>query len=194
MEAQRNISPHRDHSGAKLHKDDGAKSQRDLSHIQGWGADLDHANRPAYPMERTPPRLEGVHWTDPEDQPLRMKVYHSTERPGITPVFGTSAPPTGLSGKIRDVAYKLSENDIRHWLLLLLADRVNVVEGIGQDLLSGHIPNILGEMGINAELKHNRAGFARKAMVAAAVFGIGYYLLGRKRRHTYRTPPRAYEY
>ena len=26
------------------------------AHIPGWGADLDPANRPAYPKERTPPR------------------------------------------------------------------------------------------------------------------------------------------
>src|SRR3712207_7304024 len=31
--------------------------QRNL-HIQGWGADLDPADRPAVPMERTPPRLD----------------------------------------------------------------------------------------------------------------------------------------
>lgn len=29
--------------------------------IPGWGADLDHANRPAYPMERMPPRLPHAH-------------------------------------------------------------------------------------------------------------------------------------
>ena len=126
---------------------DSRKSAAGHSHIKGWGTDLDHKNRPAYPMERTPPRLEGLDWHDVEDQPLRMKIYHSTERPGITPVFGTSTPPTGLSGKIRDIAYRLSENDVRHWFLLLFADRVNVVEGIGHDLLHGRIPNIFSEMG-----------------------------------------------
>lgn len=158
------------------------KSREDLSHIQGWGADLDPADRPAYPMERTPPRLDNVHWDQPEQQPVNMKVYHSTERPGMTPVFGTSAPPKGLSGRIRDFAYKLSENDIRHWLLLLFADRVNVVEGIGEDLMQGHVPNVLSEMGIKAEWRHNRAGLVRKAAIASAVVGIGYYLMTRKSR------------
>jgi hypothetical protein len=115
-----------------------------------------------------------------------MKVYHSVERPGITPIFGTSTPPTGLSGKIRDVAYKLSENDIRHWLLLMLADRVNVVEGIGEDLSRGHIPNIFAEMGARAELRYNPMGFARKAVIASAVVGIGYYLIKRRGMRTYR--------
>ncbi|HYD97236.1 MAG TPA: hypothetical protein VEC01_18065 [Noviherbaspirillum sp.] len=156
----------------------------DYEHIQGWGADLDHKNRPAYPMERTPPRLEGLHWERPEDQPLNMKIYYSTERPGVTPVFGTSTPPSGLSGKIRDIAYKLSENDIRHWLLLLFADRVNVVEGIADDLMRGHIPNVLAEMGAGAEFKHNRAGFVRKAVIASAIVGAGYYLYRRKARRS----------
>ena len=151
--------------------------------IPGWGADLDRKNRPAYPMEPTPPRLEGVHWDQPEQQAAHVEVFHSTERPGLTPVFGTSTPPRGLSGRLRETAYQLSENDVRHWLLLLLADRVNVVEGIGDDLARGHLPNIFGEMGIRAELRHNPAGLARKVAIAGAVAGIGYYLLTRRKSH-----------
>jgi hypothetical protein len=157
------------------------RPKRDLSHIQGWGADLDHANRPAYPMERTPPRLDNVHWDVPEQQPVNIKVHHSIERPDITPVFGTSTPPTGWSGKIRDFAFTLSENDIRHWLLLLFADRVNVVEGIGQDLREGHIPNVLSEMGIRAELKHNPVGLAAKVLVVGGVIGLFYGMRQRKK-------------
>ena len=102
--------------------------------ITGWGADLDPANRPGVPKERTPPRLEGVHWDEPEQQPVRVEVLHSTERPGLTPVFGTAVPPSGLSGVIRRRAFRHSENDLRHWLMLLAADRVNVVEGLLEDL------------------------------------------------------------
>jgi len=104
--------------------------------IHGWGADLDKSNRPAVPMERTPPRLEGVHWKQPAQQPLAVRVFHSIERPGITPVFGTSVPPKGLSGYIRKIAFKRSENDIRHWLMLMFADRINVVEGMIEDAVS----------------------------------------------------------
>lgn len=154
---------------------------RDFSHIQGWGADLDHSNRPAYPKERTPPRLEKVHWDQPEQQKTRMKIYHSTERPGITPVFGTSVPPSGISGKIRDYAYTFSENDIRHWMLLLFADRINVLEGIGQDIRSGHIPNLFAEMGMKAEIRHNPMGMAQKALIASAAVGLGYFLMRRRR-------------
>src|SRR5436309_1230257 len=134
-----------DGAPAYIEKTDPVERQnrhRDTSHIHGWGADVDPENRPAVPKERTPPRLEGVHWHEPEQQVARVKIHRSTERPGITPVFGTSTPPSGVSGVMRDVAFKYSENDIRHWLILLGADRVNVLEGLLDDLAHGHIPNL----------------------------------------------------
>jgi hypothetical protein len=152
----------------------------DTSHIHGWGADVDPANRPAVPMERTPPRLDNVHWDAPSQQEPTVKIYHSTERPGITPVFGTSTPPSGLSGMMRDLAFKYSENDLRHWLILLAADRVNVGEGLLSDLAHGHIPNIFAEMGMRAEWRYNRAGFIRKALIASAVVGTAVYLMRRR--------------
>lgn len=157
------------------------RSAEDMSHIPGWGADLDRANRPAVPMERTPPRLDNVHWEAPAQQEPRIKVHHSIERPGITPVFGTSAPPSGLSGKLRDVAFRYSENDLRHWFILMAADRINVGEGIVQDLAHGHVPNVFAEMGAAAEWRHNRAGFIRKAVIASAVVGLAVYWLRRRR-------------
>jgi hypothetical protein len=155
--------------------------QHAMSHIQGWGADLDEKNRPAYPMERKPPRLEGVHWHEPEQQQSTVKVFHSTERPGITPIFGTSVPPTGLSGKLRTWAYGFSENNILRWLILMFADRVNVVEGVGEDIRHGHFPNVPSEMGLRAELRYNAAGFAKKVVVTAAVVGVVAYLCKRRK-------------
>jgi hypothetical protein len=96
--------------------------------IPGWGADLDRANRPAVPMERTPPRLEGVHWEQVPPQPQRVEILKSTEHFTMPPVFGTSAPPHGVSGWMRRCAFHHSENDLRHWLMLMAADRVDVVE------------------------------------------------------------------
>ena len=105
----------------------------DHSHIPDWGVDLDPSQRPAVPMERTPPRLEGVH-QHPAQQAQTVEILHSIERPGITPVFGTSVPPSGVSGWIRRRAFQRSESDMRHWMLLLLADRVNVAEGLLDDV------------------------------------------------------------
>jgi hypothetical protein len=152
--------------------------------IKGWGADLDKKNRPAVPMERTPPRFIHQHEGQIEQQAETVEVLVSTERPGVTPIFGTRQPPSGVSGMIRRAAFKTTENDLRHWLLLLLADRVNVVEGLVDDLAHGHVPNMLGEMGIKAEWKHNPAGLVKKAAIATALVGTAVYLMkGRKQRY-----------
>jgi hypothetical protein len=156
--------------------------QRDGRDVPGWGADLDHAHRPAYPMERTPPRLENVHWERPPEQanPRGIRVFHSTERPGLSPIYGTSTPPRGLSGAMRALGYRFSENDLRRWLVLLMADRVNVAEGILEDLAHGHVPNVFKEMGGPAEWRYNRAGFVKKALVVSAAVGLAVYLLRRR--------------
>lgn len=162
--------------------DPATRQRRPPEGIQGWGADLDPAARPAVPMERTPPRFVNVHWDDIEPQRPTVKVFHSTERPGLTPVFGTAQPPSGVSGRIRAGAYRFSENDLRRWLMLLFADRVDVVEGIIDDLSRGHVPNLFQEMGGPAEWRYNRAGFIRKAFIAGAVVGVLCYMNGRRRR------------
>jgi len=105
----------------------------DHSNILGWGADLDPSRRPAVPMEHMPPRLQGRRPMAPAQQPETVEILHSIERPDITPVFGTSVPPRGLSGWMRRRAFRRSESDVRHWMLLLAADRVNVVEGLLSD-------------------------------------------------------------
>ena len=155
------------------------------AHIPGWGADLDHANRPAYPRERMPPRLEGVHWDQPEPQPAHIEVLKSIEHPTRPPIFGTGPAPSGLIGSIRRYAFGFSENDLRHWLLLLFADRVNVGEGLVSDLARGHVPNILGEMGLRAELKHNPGGATRKALMVASIAALA-YAVHRARRSSSR--------
>jgi hypothetical protein len=39
-----------------------------------------------------------------------------------------------LSGRIRRKAFQHSENDVRHWMMLLMADRVDAAEGMVDDL------------------------------------------------------------
>lgn len=152
------------------------------AHIPGWGVDLDPAHRPAYPKERTPPRLPGGQASPPLQQLQQVEVLHSTERRGITPLFGSSVPPSGVSGRLRRIAFRYSENDLRHWLLLLFADRVNVFEGLGDDLRQGRVPNLYAEMGGAAEWRYNRAGVLRKALVVTAVVGLAAYLLSQRSR------------
>ena len=46
----------------------------------------------------------------------------------MPPVYGTAQPPHGLSGRLREVAYRYPDHVMRHWTMLLLADRVDVWE------------------------------------------------------------------
>lgn len=123
----------------------------DRSQIPGWGADLDRARRPAVPMERAP-REDDAHWAIPPAQEPTVEVLHSIERPGLTPVFGTACPPKGLSGKIRRRAFRHSESDLRHWTMLLFADRVNVVEGLLEDVGKSRRTHSLAIVGVAAVL------------------------------------------
>ncbi|MBC3538443.1 hypothetical protein ACFSC6_16345 [Rufibacter sediminis] len=161
---------------------------KDYSHIKGWGIDADPKNDPTYPMKRrTNEEHLGYSWERPTLQPQTVEILHSNERPNVTAVFGTSTPPSGLSGMIRRLAFKKTENDYGHWLPLILADRINVVEGIIEDLRSGHVPNIFAEKGYKAEWKYNRGGLLRKAAVAAILsYGVvAYFRAKKKRKHNY---------
>lgn len=153
------------------------RTREQLTHIKGWGADLDRKNRPGVPMERTPPRYTPADMATPPAQEQKVEVLVSNERPGITQIHGSVQPPSGLSGMLRRVAFKYTENDLRHWLILLGADRINVVEGIVEDLAHGHVPNILGEMGIKSEWQHNKKGLATKVAIAGAIGAAAYLLL-----------------
>jgi len=148
--------------------------------IPGWGMDADPENDPTYPMKRhTDADHQRLDYEKAPQQPENMEVLRSIERPTITRVFGTSVPPKGLSGAIRRRAYKYSESDGRHWMMLMLADRVNVIEGIFDDLRQGTIPNIWAEKGWSAEWRTNRRAAMRKLTAAVVVAGILIVLLAR---------------
>jgi hypothetical protein len=151
------------------------------SQLPGWNIDNDPENDPTYPMRtRTPDDHKGYSWERPTQQPITIEVLHSIERPNITAVFGTSVPPNGLSGVIRRFAFKYSESSYLHWLPLLLADRVNVVEGVLADLAHGQVPNIFAEKGYPVEWKYDRKGLIIKLATAAAIAGGVVVLLSSK--------------
>lgn len=159
------------------------KTGKEYSHIKGWGVDADPKNDPTYPMKkRNNQEHEGYSWERPSQQPINVEVLHSNERPNITAVFGTSTPPSGLSGIIRRVAFTYSESSYGHWLPLMLADRINAVEGILGDLSQGHVPNIFEESGRKAEWQPNRKSRLRQAFVGVVVasFAIAYLRGGRR--------------
>ncbi|WP_127479521.1 hypothetical protein [Nocardioides pantholopis] len=121
--------------------------------IPGWGADLDPADRPSYPRERFDPGATGAHWELPEQQEERWPRERSIEHARLTPVFGTSCPPKGLSGALRKYAYRRhSEAKAAHWLILLAADRVDMVESAVASAARGRPDNPIAETGIRAEI------------------------------------------
>jgi hypothetical protein len=155
---------------------------KDPSQIKGWGVDADPKNDPAYPMKN---RNDGEHagyaWERPQQQPITVEVLHSNERPDVTSVFGTSTPPSGLSGGIRRFAFRYSESSYGHWLPLMLADRVGVAEGVLGDLKRGRVPNVFAERGWKAEWKHDRTSLVRRILVRAVLIlaAVAYF---RRRR------------
>ena len=155
---------------------------QDYSHIIGWGVDADPTNEPTHPMKKyTGDDHNRSNWERPPLQQVNVEVLKSNERPNLTAVFGTSAPPSGLSGQIRRHAFKYSENSYGHWLPLILADRVNMIEGIIDDIKGGHFPNIFAERGWNAEWKYNSRGVIQKVIIGAAVTTALLLLLKKKK-------------
>jgi hypothetical protein len=156
----------------------------DPSQVKGWGVDADPENDPTYPMKnRNNGEHEGYSWERPAQQPVDVEILHSNERPNLSATFGTSTPPAGLSGAIRRAAFKYSENSYAHWLPLMLADRVGVVEGVVDDLARGHVPNIFGEMGWGVEWKHNRTRLVTRVVIGAAIGTAVIAILRRRRRN-----------
>jgi len=153
----------------------------DRSTITGWGVDADPDNDPTYPYREREKDDHSGQWARPPVQHSDVEILQSIEHKQRPAVFGTSTPPSGLSGMMRRGAFKYSESHWAHWLMLMGADRVNVVEGIVQDLARAKIPNIPAEMGMRSEWKHNRKGLVTKLAVTAAIGAAAFALFSRSR-------------
>lgn len=122
--------------------------------IPGWGADLDPADRPAFPREQ-PGIATGAHWDLPEDQPRREGREKSVEHERLTPVFGTAQPLHGLAGRVRRFAYdRYSEGQTAHWLLLIVGDRIDSATAHARSLISRRPDDPFTQSGILGERGH----------------------------------------
>jgi hypothetical protein len=171
-----------EHENLELEKKSIENKPIDPSQVVGWGIDADPKNDPTYPMKvRNNSEHAGYTWERPPQQTADVEILHSNERPNLSSVFGTSTPPSGVSGMIRRAAFDFSENSYGHWVPLMLADRINMVEGVVSDLAHGHVPNVFGEMGLKADWKHNRANLITNTVIAVAVGAAVFAILrGRK--------------
>jgi hypothetical protein len=149
--------------------------------VRGWAVDADPKNDPTYPYRRRERDDHSGEWERPPLQESDLEILQSIEHKRTPAVFGTSTPPSGLSGMIRRGAFRWSESNWMHWLLLMGADRVNVVEGIAHDLSRGKVPNIPAEMGMGAAWRHDKKGVATKVGVTLAVSGLLVLMVSRRR-------------
>ena len=95
--------------------------------IIGWGADAALENRPGVPEELPPQPIGYSSLGGPAAQTVGRPTAKSFDRP-VTPTYGTTVPLRGLSGVIRRAAYQIPTYKSRRWMLLLLADRIDVIE------------------------------------------------------------------
>jgi hypothetical protein len=150
--------------------------------VHGWGVDADKSVRPNYPMWKKSAQGTGAHWTEPEQQ-LGFNDFHSLERPGPTKVFGKTVAPSGLSGKIRKLAFSYGEGSFAHWMTLILADRINVVEGLIDDVTHGVMPGLLKERGWNVDKQFKTKRYKRvvNLSIMAALLPIVYFVFLKKK-------------
>ena len=153
----------------------------DPATVPGWGVDADTETDPTYPYrDRSKDVGLSRHWERPPQQQSEVEILRSIEHIRTPAVFGTSTPPRWVSGMIRRTAFRWSESNWLHWLMLMGADRIDMVEGVVEDLGRAKIPNIPAEMGIKAEWKHNKRGLATKLAVTVAVSAVAVALLKRR--------------
>lgn len=108
------------------------------------------------------PRLQfhddrtGAHWELPDRQEEKWPRERSIEHEMLTPVFGTSCPPKGLSGMMRKYSYRRhSEAKAAHWLILIAADRVDAWESHLRSFATLHPDNPLTQTGVRSEFTHH---------------------------------------
>jgi hypothetical protein len=120
----------------------------------GGGVDLDPQDRPSVPKLQLRD-VPGADWDFPERQPEHRPRERSVEHAMLTPVFGSTCPPKGLSGAVRRLAYRrYGEGRAAHWLLLLAADRVDAAESHLRSFLTLRPDNPITQTGVRSELSH----------------------------------------
>jgi hypothetical protein len=155
----------------------------DTSSIIGWGVDANPQNDPTYPYRDRSQDDHSAQWTRPTQQQPDVELLQSVEHKQTPAVFGTASPPRGISGMMRRAAFRWTESHWAHWMLLMGADRVDMVEGLVEDLAHARIPNVPKEMGVPAEWRHNKTGLVKKLAVAGLIGGALFAWSRSRSRH-----------
>ncbi|MDB4942042.1 MAG: hypothetical protein JWP97_1576 [Labilithrix sp.] len=135
--------------------------------IPGLGSDAAMERRPGVPMEKDPPQPAGLaHWDEPHRQrdPGPTVILRRKGLEQLTPVFGDTIPPKGLSGLIRRAAYEVPEHFTSHWFLLLLSDRIDAIEHSSVRALPIALPVLVGglvALGLRERARRRRSPWER---------------------------------
>jgi hypothetical protein len=108
------------------HREAGAKALQPVTRPAHWGVDRDLSRRPGVPKARSPEPWPNTQFPPERQHGPPSSPLHGRPNKLMPPVFGTAVPLRGLSGLVRRFAYRYPDHYPRHWLLLLLGDRVDL--------------------------------------------------------------------
>lgn len=121
--------------------------------IVGWGADARMEDRPGVPREIQPPQPIGNGELGIPVQQTIGKPTAKSPLKALTPVYGTAQPASGLSGVMRRMAYGIPDYKPSRWLLLIMADKVDVLEHNPLRLLTMGALLTVGVLGLRRALR-----------------------------------------
>jgi hypothetical protein len=120
-------------------------------------------NDPTYPYRDRSKDDHSGEWKRPTQQEPQVELLQSVEHKWLPAVFGTASPPSGVSGSMRRLAFRWSESNWAHWLLLIAADRVNMVEGLVEDLAAATSPTSPRRWACRPNGGTTRPGWSRRS-------------------------------
>jgi hypothetical protein len=130
-----------------------AGTERRYGARQPVGVDVDPSRRPGVPRLHAPQKLPNTRFP-PEPQRSRATVFmHGRPHKTFPPGFGTGVPPKGLSGLVRRAAYHYPDHYMRHWTMLLFADRVDLWEHRARKALRLAAPALVALAAVRAGLR-----------------------------------------
>ena len=123
--------------------------------IPGWGADLDPADRPAFPREQ-PGIPTGAHWDLPPaavDGAASREVRRA-HAPDAGVRLGSAAARARRVSSAASRTTRYSEGQTAHWLLLIVGDRVDAITSHVTSLVSRRPDDPITESGVLGERGH----------------------------------------
>ena len=160
------------------------ESRNKYKSIPGWGIDsyLLEGNESLLDEQKFRKCVDTA-WARPVGQSQKIEILKSIERRDLPAVFGETLPPKGLSGRLRRLAFQQSESRLRHWFGLMLADRIEQMGTLMEEIGHGNLPNLAKERGWRVLWKYDsKAVIRRIALFSAAASLATYFVMKNKKK------------